>query len=170
MTTTAQLIYYLPPADGSRPFAYINSDSITGKQSKNWVQDARSVEIEDVRGKESEFDLDNAGFQFHRYPAKHTKFTDDKEIKEEYYPESIELIQKLTGASRIVIFDHTIRRRRPGQVDDSPQKRQPVALVHVDQTTASSIARVHSYLPPSDAPTLLRSRFQIINLWRPISH
>ena len=63
-----------------------------------------------------------------------------------------------------------IRRRRPGQADDSPQTRQPVSLVHVDQTTASSIARVHRHLPPSDAPALLKRRFQIINLWRPISH
>lgn len=43
-------------------------------------------------------------------------------------------------------------------------------MVHVDQTTASAIARVHRHLPPSDAPALLRRRFQIINLWRPISH
>ena len=42
--------------------------------------------------------------------------------------------------------------------------------VHVDQTTASAIARVHRHLPPSDAPALLERRFQIINLWRPISH
>lgn len=42
--------------------------------------------------------------------------------------------------------------------------------VHVDQTTASSIARVHRHLPPTEAPELLKRRFQIINLWRPISH
>ena len=63
-----------------------------------------------------------------------------------------------------------IRRRRPGEFDDAPQKRQPVPQVHVDQTTASAIARVHRHLPPSDAPALLERRFQIINLWRPISH
>lgn len=63
-----------------------------------------------------------------------------------------------------------IRRRRPGEVDDTPEKRQPVANVHVDQTTASAIARVHRHLPPTDAPSLLTRRFQIINLWRPISH
>lgn len=62
-----------------------------------------------------------------------------------------------------------IRRRRPGQVDDSPQKRQPVPQVHVDQTPKSSVARVHRHLPASDAPELLKHRFQIINLWRPIS-
>ena len=61
-----------------------------------------------------------------------------------------------------------IRRRRPGVVDDSPQKRQPVPQVHVDQTAASATARVHRHLPAEDAPELLKHRFQIINLWRPI--
>ena len=42
--------------------------------------------------------------------------------------------------------------------------------MHVDQTTKSSIARVHRHLPASDVPELLKHRFQIINLWRPISH
>lgn len=63
-----------------------------------------------------------------------------------------------------------IRRFRPNEIDDSPQKRQPVARVHVDQTTTSAVARVHRHLPPSDAEALLKRRFQVINLWRPIGH
>ena len=62
------------------------------------------------------------------------------------------------------------RLRRPGEVDDSPDRRQPVSMAHVDQTTASSIARVHRHLPPADVPALLSRRFQIINLWRPIGN
>lgn len=42
--------------------------------------------------------------------------------------------------------------------------------VHVDQTSESAVARVHRHLPASEAPALLKRRFQIINLWRPISH
>ena len=61
-----------------------------------------------------------------------------------------------------------IRRRRPG-VPDFIGRRQPVAQVHVDQTAASSIARVHRHLPAPDVPKLLEGRFQIINLWRPIA-
>lgn len=41
--------------------------------------------------------------------------------------------------------------------------------MHVDQTNASAIARVHGHLPPTDTESLLKRRFQIINLWRPIS-
>lgn len=170
MSTTAKLNYATPPADGSRAFTQVYPDPVTGERLRNWQEDPHIVEIEDIRGKEDNYTLDVAGFQYSRHSAKHTKFTDDEEIKEEYYPESIELIKKFTGASRVVIFDHTLRRRRPGESDTSPQSRQPVKLVHADQTMAASIARVHRHLPASDVPALLRCRFQIINLWRPISH
>ncbi|KAI6038569.1 hypothetical protein EDC04DRAFT_2569785 [Pisolithus marmoratus] len=168
MFTTAKLKFFAPPADGSRAFAYIVPDPATGRRQVNWGEDIRAVEIEDVRGKEDEYSLDVCGFQYYRHPAKHTKFTDDKEIEEEYYPESIELLKKLTGASRVVIFDHAVRRRRPGA--GNPEKTQPAAHVHADQTEESSIYRVHRHLPAADVPALLRGRFQIINLWRPISH
>ncbi|CAL1709242.1 unnamed protein product [Somion occarium] len=168
-TITAELVYFAPPKDGSKPFTHINADPLTGQRPQNWTQEPHEVQIENLRGKEDSVTLDTAGFQFGKEAAKHTSFTNDDEVEREYYPESIELVKRITGASRIVPFDHTIRRRRPGQVDDSPQKRQPVPQVHVDQTPKSSVARVHRHLPASDAPELLKHRFQIINLWRPIS-
>ncbi|KAG1810578.1 uncharacterized protein BJ212DRAFT_583884 [Suillus subaureus] len=168
--TVANLNYMVAPPDGSRPYNNINADSVTGKPNRNWNEEPREMEIHNVRGKEELYKLDNAGFQYGREAAKHTSFLNDGEIEREYYPESIDLIKRATGATSVVIFDHTIRRRRPGELDDSPQKRQPVPLVHVDQTTASAIARVHRHLPPTEAPSLLHRRFQIVNLWRPISH
>jgi hypothetical protein len=72
--------------------------------------------------------------------------------------------------SIIQVISSAIRRRRPGQIDDSPGRRQPVVQVHVDQTTTSAIARVHRHLPVEDAPKLLEKRFQLINLWRPIEN
>lgn len=168
--TIGALNYFLAPPDGSRPYTNINADSATGKPIRNWIEDQHDMHVEDVRGKEDLYKLDSAGFQYGREAAKHTSFLNDAEIEREYYPESIDLIKRVTGATSIVIFDHTIRRRRPGEPDDSPQKRQPVPLVHVDQTTSSSIARVHRHLPPTEAPSLLRRRFQVVNIWRPISH
>ena len=61
-----------------------------------------------------------------------------------------------------------IRRRIPGETD-SHGRHQPVAQVHIDQTPTTSIAKVHRHLPAPDVPKLLERRFQIINLWRPIS-
>lgn len=168
-TVTAELIYFAAPADGSKPYTNVNADPTTGERPHNWIKDHHNdIQIENIRGKEDTVTLDTAGFQYFVGAPKHKSFENDEEVEREYYPESIELVKKITGASRIVPFDHTIRRRRPGQVDDSPQKRQPVPQVHVDQTPSSATARVHRHLPASDAPELLKKRFQIINLWRPI--
>jgi hypothetical protein len=187
-TVQAILNYFTEPVDGSKPYGYINApDPASGQKQRNWEYNEKTVEIENLRGNESSVSLDTSGFQFGTHPAKHTAFTDDKLIEEEYYPESIELIKSVTGASRVVLFDHSkqksytgiaqsdglaaIRRNVPGQLDDSPDKRGPVKLVHVDQTQASAIARVHRHLPPSDAPDLLKRRFQVsISIKLQISH
>lgn len=106
-TATVQLTYSIPPEDGSPTYTVINQDSITGERTQNWKEDVRSVQIEDVRGKEDEYSLDTTGFQFFRYPTKHTRFLDDAEIKAEYYPETIELIKKITGATEVILFEHS---------------------------------------------------------------
>jgi len=166
----AKLIYFLPPTDGSRPYTNTNIDPSTGERGKNWVQEEHTVEIEDLRGKEDSVTLDTAGFQFAKKATKHKSFTNDDDIKKEYYPESIELIQELTGASKVVLFDHTIRRNRPSDTEDTPEKRRPVSQVHVDQTPAAAEARVHRHMPASEVKSLLEHRYQIINLWRPINN
>ncbi|KAF9550059.1 hypothetical protein CPC08DRAFT_715340 [Agrocybe pediades] len=170
-TSTGLVSFLVPPADPTvKLYQNINADSATGERPRNFTREDKHIPIENLRGKEDSVTLDTAGFQFFHAPSDYKTFANDEEIKKVYYPESIELIKKLTGASRVELFDHTIRRRVPGQIDDSPDKRQPVPQAHVDQTTRSSIARVHRHLPESDAPELLKKRFQIINLWRPIAN
>ncbi|KAF7350146.1 hypothetical protein MVEN_01317000 [Mycena venus] len=165
-TTTATLYFSIPPKDGSR--AYVKTGDVG---SNNYTRDAHEVQIQNLRAEgESAATLDTAGFQLYNHPAKHTAFKNDADIVREYYPESIELIKKLTGASRVVLFDHTVRRRSPGETGNSPDKRQPAAVTHIDQTSKSAVGRVHRHLPAEDVPELLKHRFQIINLWRPISH
>ncbi|KAJ3529184.1 hypothetical protein NMY22_g9102 [Coprinellus aureogranulatus] len=163
-TVKANFGFYNPPEDGSLPVAYV------ADYSRNYSNVYHEVTVENVRGKEDQFSLDTTGFQFLNSPANYKAFRDDDEVKAEYYPESIELIKKQTGASRVVIFDHTIRRRVPGQKGEDPKSRQPADVVHGDQTPNGAIARVHVHMPADEAPELLKKRFQIINLWRPISH
>jgi hypothetical protein len=106
-TVSAELVYFSPPPDGSRPFTSINADAKTGQRASNWLPEVHTVEIENVRGKESNYALGTAGFQYHTRPSKHATFVDDEEIRREYYPESIELIKQVTGASKVVLFDHS---------------------------------------------------------------
>ncbi|KAH9067009.1 hypothetical protein EDB83DRAFT_2314989 [Lactarius deliciosus] len=156
--TTLQ--YFTPPADGSKPWMSINVDPSTGERASNW-------EYTDPSRQSREPPRTRRGYpRQERLP--HTSFANDEEILREYYPESTELLKQLTGASRVVLFDHTVRRRSPDA--DTPQARKPVPAVHVDQTNESAVMRVQRHLPPEDVEGLLQRRFQIINLWRPIRH
>ena len=107
-STTANLLYIIEPEGGVGAYQYVNADPITGERQRNFEREEKSVTIENIRGKENSVSLDTAGFQFyHRYPSKHTTFANDEEIRREYYPESAELIKKVTGASRVELFDHS---------------------------------------------------------------
>lgn len=100
------LKYFTPPADGSKAWSNINADPVTGERASNWEYKNHVVQVENLRGR-AEATLDKNGFQFFHHPAKHTSFADDEEVEREYYPESIELLKQLTGASRVVLFDHS---------------------------------------------------------------
>ena len=105
-STTANLFYSFEPQGGIRASYHLEVDPINTEKEKKAVRDVKSVVIENIRGKEDSVSLDTAGFQFYKHTSKLTTFDDDEEIRRVYFPESIELIKKLTGASRVEIFDH----------------------------------------------------------------
>jgi hypothetical protein len=106
-TVTTKLTYFTLPADGSKPWVDINVDSATGKRGQNWEPTEHIAEVEDLRGNLSAASLDTTGFQFFHHPTKHTAFDNDEDIQREYYPESIDFIKQTTGATRVVVFDHS---------------------------------------------------------------
>lgn len=121
--------------------------------------------VENIRGRESEFSIDTAGFAVYKYPAQEKEFTDDTAVREGYYGEVEALLRKkLPGVKKVVIFDHTIRRR------EKSSPRQPVQQVHVDQTPRAAEARVRRHLPADEVEELLQGRYQLINVWRPIGN
>jgi hypothetical protein len=111
-------------------------------------------------------DIDVSGFALHQSPATETLFVDDATIRDSYYAEVETLLrEKQPGVKKVVIFDHTIRR------NDRSSARQPVQHVHVDQTPAAAEARMRRHVTdPAEAESLLRGRYQIVNVWRPIGH
>ncbi|KAH8911229.1 hypothetical protein BR93DRAFT_874324 [Coniochaeta sp. PMI_546] len=114
----------------------------------------------------SAFGTDVSGFAVYDAPAKEKSFTDDRTVREGYYAEVESLLRaKLPGIKKVVIFDHTIRKH------DKSSPRQPVQQVHVDQTPRAAEARVRRHVSdPAEAEELLKGRYQIINVWRPIGH
>jgi len=71
--------------------------------------DPHSVTIHNARLADDEFALDREGFRFVRHDTKVRDFFDEDEIRRVYYPEMEALVKANTGASRVVVFDHTLR-------------------------------------------------------------
>jgi hypothetical protein len=160
---TASLSFYKPPEDGSKPYNWVDKQP-EGVPQRNFGEAWHDVLIDDVRGKEHQFNLDNNAFAtISNVPSEEYDFQDDDQIKRVYYPEVERLLlENVPGAHKVVLFDHTIRRSHPDA------HRAPVTRVHIDQTAASTIARVRLHAP-EEAEQLLQGRYRIINVWRPLN-
>ncbi|KAH0829635.1 hypothetical protein AYO21_10051 [Fonsecaea monophora] len=159
----AEVYYYKDPGDGSLP-----APSYVGKpDSYLRPHVTQNVVIHDIAGDEDKYTLDSHGFQYLKHESAEKDFVDDDKIKAEYYPEIEQLLKDATGASRVLIFDHTIRRATSDVRDVGGQRRGPARRVHIDQSYTASENRVRYHLP-DEAEELLKKRFQIINVWRPI--
>ena len=106
-STKAKLNFDVPPPNGELAYLHTDIDPKTGENKRNYETEEKEIVIENLRGEEDTATLDTAGFQLFHRPAKHTSFATDEGIYREYYPESIELLKELTGASRVVLFDHS---------------------------------------------------------------
>ncbi|OQV02595.1 hypothetical protein CLAIMM_07762 [Cladophialophora immunda] len=160
-----QLNYYKDPGDGSPP-----APTYVGKpETYERPVEPVDVTIHDIRGEEKNYTLDKNGFEIYRHTSIEKDFLDDEQIKANYYPETEQLLKDATGASRVLIFDHTIRRAQKDQRGSpiTTPLRGPVNRVHIDQSYSAAKSRVPYHLP-DEADTLLKSRYQIINVWRPI--
>lgn len=161
----AALSYLEPMRDKPRSLEY---EPPAGVPHTTAVYRDHAVTIRDVRPLASAVSLEREGFQLVGAASSVGDFHDQEAVQTRYYAESASLLQDLTGASRVVVFDHTIRRRIPGASDRTTGiPRQPVPRVHNDYTLKSGPQRVRDLLG-EDATDLLRGRFSIVNVWRPI--
>ena len=141
-----------------------------GVPATNIVTYAQTVKLENARTLAAGLDVDVQGFQVVSHHTAVRDFWDEAQTLALGHPEVAELVKAVTGASRVVVFDHTLRRRDDGVRDRTPgQARQPASRVHVDQTVASGPQRVRD-LMGEQAEDLLTRRAAIINVWRPIHH
>jgi len=155
------------PAGAGPAFSYAY-DPPNGGAHTNIVPDERRVRIEDARPIAAELTLDVEGLAVVRSPTAVRNFWDEAQTLGLGHPEAAELVKAATGASRVVVFDHTLRRRVPGAQDRSADApRQPAGRLHVDQTVRSGPQRVRDIMG-DEAERLLSGRAAVINVWRPV--
>jgi len=147
-----------------RPYMY-TFEPPDGQPSSNIGLDPWTCSIENGRPDVHSFSLEETGFALLHERSAVKDFYDPDQVNRVYYPEAERLLMAATGALRAVVFDHTLRKHVCGAVDRRHTYRQPVQLVHVDYSDQSGPRRVRNlYLDHENSA--LRSRVQIVNLWR----
>jgi len=128
---------------------------------------ARSVQIRDVRPVADELRLDVHGFSLHAHDTALVDAFDEHEVRSVYYPEMERLVARVTGASRVLVFDHNLRsgpRARAGQSG----VYEPVRRAHNDYTFESAELRLRQLLGDREAERRRGERYAIVNVWRPL--
>lgn len=156
---TATLNYLAPLPE--RPYVYMYEPP-PGVPERTGDYRGHSVTINDARRIADQLSLDAQGFVLRPQETRVGNFYDEAEVRSVYYPELEAFVRELAGASRTLMFDHTLRSARANGGD----VRDPVRAVHNDYTFVSGPQRLRDLLPPAEAS--VKRRFAIYNVWRPI--
>ena len=161
----AELKFIIP--NGQRPQMFKPAPGQTeGRRTGDF--EVRTVPIADGRLLAEHFSLDREGFELSRHATAVSDFLDDDEVRSIYYPEVERLVRDATGASQVVIFDHTVR------IDDVQKSlandtRTPVCTVHNDYALKSGPQRTTDLLDPEEARRWRAHRYALVNVWRSIA-
>jgi hypothetical protein len=151
--------------NGIPPDYYFYEPEKTIKQNPPGT-DSHEMEIVSGWPKLEQFDVDREGFELKPFPADFAGFDDADAVTTLFYPQVVDFVKRNTGAKRVLIFDHTLRKRLPADLAQQTTVNRPaVLLVHSDYTVASGPQRVRDLLP-DEAETLLRGRVAFYNVWK----
>jgi hypothetical protein len=159
----ATLEYYLDT--GEQPFTYTGGPGSLDVRTGGG-RDPRVVTLHN--GRLEDFTLARNGFRFVDHDTKVVDFFDEAEVRSRYYAEMEALVKAETGASRVVVFDHTLR-TADDEAREKRKIREVVRRVHNDYTEWSAPQRLRDVLP-AEADARLARRFAIVQVWRPIRH
>jgi len=164
--------------DNGRPAAYYFYEPDPGVELHPAGTDPRPVRIHDAWSMAGSLSVDREGFELHPFNPAFVDFDDEEAIRQHFHPQVSAFVRQHTGAHRVVVFDHTIRRRQPPEqmvfsrpsTDFKQQttvQRPAVLLVHSDYTVLSGPQRVRDIVP-GDAEELLSRRVAFFNVWKPL--
>lgn len=163
----AKLTFIVP--QDTKP--YFESSALTGGEPRVHFQtEAREVVIHDARPIADRLSLDTTGFELHRCPTAVDDLYDDEAVAAVYRGELESLLQNLTGADRVGVFDFTRRADSPQGASNPDGARGPASRVHVDYTVDSGPKRARDALGADTVDRVLASGGRIVqvNVWRPI--
>jgi len=164
-TVQAELNYSV---DNGRPIDYYFYDPDPALELNPPGTDVQVMDIHDGWSNLDTFSADREGFELKSISDEFDGYDNDDAIKQSFYPIIVEFVKQNTGAKRVEVFDHTIRRRLPADLKQQTEVQRPaVLLVHSDYTPKSGPQRVRDVLP-NESDELQQGRFAFYNVWKPL--
>lgn len=161
----AMLNYLVDTNESPESYGGVSEQEAAEKRKGKYA--LHEMRIYDGRAIADELSLEREGFILCRHETKVENFYDEDEVRRVYYPEIEELVKRTSGAKRVLVFDHTLR-----AADQATREAKkiggPVRNAHNDYTEWSGPQRVRDLLP-DEAEELLRHRFAVVQVWRPIN-
>jgi hypothetical protein len=165
-TMEATLSYFVDTE--TMPVTVVGTPGGSDQRIGGGTSEPHRVVVRNGRLDTDDFALERNGFRFVRHDTKVVNFFDEDEVCRVYYPEMQALVKAESGAARVEVFDHTLR-TADDELRETHKIREVVRRVHNDYTEWSGPQRMRTFLP-HEAEELLRRRFAIIQVWRPIRH
>ena len=151
-------LVYIPSKGGGDETTHVGNFSL------------HKVTIHDGRRHKRAASLDVEGFQLVPQTTRVRDFYAADQVESVYHAEVKALLADAIGATRIEIFDDTLR---SGSLERQRRQaiREPASIVHNDYTAGSGLKRLRDHFSdnPAEAEALLRGRFAIVNVWRSIA-
>ena len=135
-----------------------------GEREKSyWPVDEHTVRVHDVRPIAESLSFERNGFVLVDEPTDVTDFADPVEMAR-FRRQSEALVQRLTGADKVVSFGPMLRTNASG----AHGHNQPAFGAHVDYGARTVADFTRDLLPADEAERRLAGRHMLINVWRPI--
>lgn len=124
---------YIEPWQGKKEAPYYRTNPDPGFETKNYDWIPYKVDVQDCRSCRDDFTLDDHAFTFVDDAAgaapellQAIRDINVDKIEKQYYPAVEALVKRKTGADKVIIFNHSIRKRDPAEgFFGSPGKQQP---------------------------------------------
>jgi hypothetical protein len=163
----AKIEFLMPPPSHSRAYSYgYEPGALEAPPTATFAP--HRVVVRNARTEAGPLSLAEHGATLIEHRSSVQNFYDDEELIAAYYPEAAAVIKTVTGADRVVVFDHNVRRGLSLALRTSRYRQgRPVLRAHTDFTEISAVRRLRDHLG-SEAADLQHHRLLQVNLWRPI--
>ena len=159
MRETAFVNYHI---NSAAPQAFrFDADGEIGRLDSPELAPTR-VRVQDLRNNPIALDFDRDGIAFEKHVSRTPGIGRTSDWEESYSDELRALLTKRTGASDVIVFDHTVR------IDDPCAVRKPARNVHNDYSAAGANQRLVDLVGEEQAKEYRDGHFAFVNVWRPI--